>query len=290
MGYKVDNAIIMAAGISSRFAPLSYEKPKALITVRGEVLIERQIRQLQNAGIKDIVVVVGYKKEDFKYLVEKYGIQIVENPEYSVRNNNSSIKAVEKYLRNSYICSSDNYFIDNPFEKEVDEAYYAAVYSPGETKEWCIAYDESGWITDVKIGGLGQWYMLGHVFWNEVFSQRFLRILNKVYDEPETADMLWESIYLRHLDELKLKIRKYPDNYIFEFDSLDELRLFDKSYYKQSGSSIMQRISFELNCNEEDIVNCEPIKGISGKVMGFTFMCKGRCYNFDYITNKLICN
>ena len=49
MAYKVENAIIMAAGLSSRFAPLSYEKPKALITVKGEVLIERQIRQLKEA-------------------------------------------------------------------------------------------------------------------------------------------------------------------------------------------------------------------------------------------------
>ena len=46
MSYKVDNAIIMAAGTSSRFAPLSYEMPKALIEVKGEILIERQIRQL----------------------------------------------------------------------------------------------------------------------------------------------------------------------------------------------------------------------------------------------------
>ena len=53
---KVDNAIIMAAGTSSRFAPLSYEKPKALIEVRGEVLIERQIRQLREAGIEEVVV------------------------------------------------------------------------------------------------------------------------------------------------------------------------------------------------------------------------------------------
>ena len=47
MAYKVDNAVIMAAGISSRFAPLSYEKPKALIPVKGEVLIERQINQIK---------------------------------------------------------------------------------------------------------------------------------------------------------------------------------------------------------------------------------------------------
>ena len=74
MSYKVDNAIIMAAGLSSRFAPLSYERPKALITVKGEVLIERQIRQLQEAGIQEIILVTGYRKEQFAYLADKFGI------------------------------------------------------------------------------------------------------------------------------------------------------------------------------------------------------------------------
>ena len=37
------NAIIMAAGTSSRFVPLSVERPKGLLEVKGEVLIERQI-------------------------------------------------------------------------------------------------------------------------------------------------------------------------------------------------------------------------------------------------------
>lgn len=58
-------AIILAAGKSNRFAPFTYEKPKGLFRVRGEVLIERQIRQLQEAGVKDIYVVVGYMKEKF---------------------------------------------------------------------------------------------------------------------------------------------------------------------------------------------------------------------------------
>lgn len=40
----------MAAGTSSRFAPLSYETHKSLLTVRGEVLIERQIRQIKDAA------------------------------------------------------------------------------------------------------------------------------------------------------------------------------------------------------------------------------------------------
>ena len=44
------NAIIMAAGMSSRFAPLSLETPKALLNVKDEIMIERQIGQLREAG------------------------------------------------------------------------------------------------------------------------------------------------------------------------------------------------------------------------------------------------
>ena len=89
--FKVDNAVIMAAGFSSRFAPLSYETPKGLTSVRGEKLIERQIRQLKAAGIDEIIVVVGYKKALFEYLEERFGVTIVENHEYSKRNNHSSL-------------------------------------------------------------------------------------------------------------------------------------------------------------------------------------------------------
>ena len=129
--YAVDNAVILAAGLSSRFAPISYERPKGLLKVRGEILIERQIEQLQAVGIRDIVIVVGYKKESFFYLEDKYGVKIVVNREYASRNNNSSLMLVREILDNTYICSSDNYFEENPFESHVWKAYYSAEYAEG---------------------------------------------------------------------------------------------------------------------------------------------------------------
>ena len=93
---KVDNAVIMAAGTSSRFAPLSYEIPKALIPVKGEVLIERQICQLQEAGVPEIYIVTGYKAEMFAYLEEKCGVHLIHNPDYLTRNNNASIKGAKQ--------------------------------------------------------------------------------------------------------------------------------------------------------------------------------------------------
>ena len=52
--YKVDGALIIAAGFGSRFVPLTFETPKGLLEVFGERMIERQIRQLHEAGVYDI--------------------------------------------------------------------------------------------------------------------------------------------------------------------------------------------------------------------------------------------
>lgn len=283
---KVDNAIIMSAGTASRFAPLSYELPKALIEVRGEVLIERQIRQLLEAGIKEIVVVVGYKAEKFEYLKNKYGVKLIYNPYYLTRNNNSSIYVAKSYLKNSYICSSDNYFVDNPFEKEVSESYYAAVYKQGKTNEWCIT-DENGWIKKVTVGGADSWVMLGHVFWTEMFSEKFISILDEKYDEEKTKDKLWESIYIEHIKELPMRIRKYKPGFIFEFDTLDELRLFDNTYIYNTRSDIIKYISNELGLGEDKITHIKAFKDIDNTAAGFIFNVDRKRYKYFYNTHEL---
>ena len=81
--YKVENAVILAAGITrdNMYAP-----PKGLLKVDGVPIIERQIEQLIEAGIHDIAVVVGYKKEMFFYLEEKYGVTLIGNPRLDKNN------------------------------------------------------------------------------------------------------------------------------------------------------------------------------------------------------------
>jgi len=283
----VDNAVIMAAGTSSRFAPLSYEMPKALISVRGEVLIERQIRQLKEAGVPDIYIVVGYKAEMFTYLEEKFGVHLVLNSDFLRRNNNGSIYAVRDVLKNTYICSADNYFSQNPFEREVSDCYYAAVYADGPTKEWCMECDADGTICDVTVGGADAWYMLGHTFWDEKFSRKFVEILNREYDLPETKDKLWESIYMEHLDELKMKIRKYADDVVFEFDTLDELREFDESYVDDTRSEILRTVAKELSCPEKDIRSVTAYKDSTNEAAGFTFTCPAGDFEYSYKEKQL---
>lgn len=285
---KVDNAVIMAAGTSSRFAPLSYEKHKAMTVVKGEVLIERQIRQLQEAGISDIFIVTGYKKEQFEYLTDKYHVNLIHNPEYLTRNNNGSIWAAREVLANSYVCSADNYFSSNPFEDEIDDAYYAAEYADGSTAEWCMTEDETGYINSVTIGGAHAWYMLGHTFWSRAFSSAFLAILEKEYTRKETADKLWEKIFMEHLDVLKMRIRKYKPGVIHEFDTLDELRGFDDSYVANTRSTLIQKVANELGTTEDRIVHITSMKSDNTTAAGFEFDCGNDHYSYLYHTGKLV--
>ena len=257
--YRVENAVIMAAGMSTRFAPISYEKPKGLLRVHGEILIERQIVQLLEAGITDITVVVGYKREYFFYLEAKYGVRIVVNSEYATRNNNGTLWLVRERLGNTFVCSSDDYFTENPFERYVYKAYYAAEYADGPTKEWCLETGPGGRITKVTVGGENAPYMLGHAYFDRKFSERFVKILEAEYDLPETADKLWETIYAEHIKELDMVVRRYPDGVIHEFDSLDELEGFDPEFISNVDSEVFDNIVSVLGCKREDIHDFYPV-------------------------------
>jgi len=269
--YKVSNAVIMAAGMSSRFAPLSYEKPKGVLKVKGEVLVERQIQQLQEVGIKDITLVVGYKQEEFSYLKEKFGVNIVVNEDYYRYNNTSTLIRVLDKLDNTYICSSDNYFTENVFEPYVYHAYYAATYYPGPANEWGIRTNASGRIVGIDHSPVDMWCMMGHVYFDRTFSKAFKSLLVKQYENAAVKENLWEWLFERNVRKLDLQIRKYSSDVIKEFDSLAELRAFDKRYVHHSGSRIFRNICKVLDCRESEIDGIEVLKqGLTNLSFKFT--------------------
>ena len=271
--YRVKNAIIMAAGTSSRLAPLSYERPKGLMNVRGEILVEREIRQLQEAGIQDITLVVGYMKEQFFYLADKMGVEILINEDYYRYNNSSTLMLVLDKLDNTFICSSDNYFTENVFEPFVYDSYYAGLYSASETEEYCLTTDEDGRIRSFTVGGgPDAWYMLGHVYFSHRFSDRFKELFREEYQQnPVVRTELWEHFLQRHFDDLPIYLRKYKEGSIHEFDSLEELRCFDEHYLNNTDSKIFHNITETLHCTESEIAHIVPLKnGMTNMSFRFT--------------------
>ena len=93
---------------------------------------------------------------------------------------------------------------------------------------------------------------------------------------------------MEHLDELKLRIRKYDADFIFEFDSLDELRAFDPSYCGNTRSAIIKQLAAELGCSEADLNDFTALKAAVGtEAVGFTFRRGAELYRYLYAENKL---
>ena len=258
--HRVRNAVILAAGLSSRLVPLSYERPKGMLRVRGEVLVERQIEQLLRRGISDITVAVGYKKEYFFYLAAKYGVKIVVNDQYAERNNSWTLWLLREGLGNTYVCSSDDYFTVNPFERYVWKSYYASEYAAGPTEEWCIEAGPKDRITGVAVGGSDSWVMLGHVYFDHDFSERFVPLLDEAVSHAENSGKLWEAIYADNLKALDMEIRRYPEGVIHEFDSLAEVEGFDPEFIDNVDSQIFGNIMGVLGCSREEIRDIYPLK------------------------------
>ena len=278
---KIDNAIILAAGLSSRFVPLSFELPKGLLPVKGEPLIERQIKQLNEKGIKEIIVVVGYMKEKFEYLVDKYGVKLVYADDYETRNNHASVYAARDYLKNSIITSSDLYFTKNIFQTYAYDSYYCTIYKPGKTAERGIETDDDDKIINTFYGDkcYDIWVTLGYAYFTKRFSRKMIEFIKNQYLTPESAGMFWADIQDKHLQELYMYAKRCADDVIYEFDSLEELREFDDSYISCAGSAILAKVCKLIGASECDISAIESLRKL-----------KNSLFKFRYRDNVYICD
>ena len=286
--YRVDSALILASGFGSRFVPLTYETPKGLLPVFGERMIERQIRQLHEAGITDISLMVGYLKEKFDYLIDKFGVKLIYNPEFSCKNTLATLYHARELLqgKNCYILSSDNWMRENMYHHYEPYAWYAASFMPGPTREWAMHFGKNGILKSVQIGGEDSWCMYGPVYFTREFSAKLLPLIEAYYRMPGTEQFYWEDVLIRNLKTLPpMHVNRQPENQIYEFENLEELRQFDPSYLENSGSEAMALVSRVLAVPESDIVEIRCLKaGMTNKSWLFRVKesaespQRGRCF------------
>lgn len=289
--FKVDAALILASGFGSRCVPLTYETPKGLLEVYGERMIERQIRQLHEAGVQNITIVVGYLKEKFDYLVDKWGVSLLYNPEYTNHNTIATIRNSADFLRgkNCYILSSDNWMRYNLYHAYEPAAWYAASYMKGKTKEWALNFSRNGAIQSVHVGGEDCWCMYGPVYFSKEFTEKFLPLVDSYYHMPGTEEYYWEDVYLRNIRSLPaLYINKQPEYEIYEFENLEELRQFDDKYIQHSGSAAMELVSSVFHVPESDITGIRCLKaGMTNK--SWLFHIQNHSENKDAAGKSYIC-
>jgi choline kinase len=134
-------AIILAAGRGSRMKNLTYQRPKCLVEVCGKTLLDWQIESLQEAGITEIAIVTGYKRE----MLANRGLNEFHNADWAVTNMVSSLACAEAWLKTEpcIVSYSDIFYSPAAVESLMDcNAPLAITYDPNWLKLWSQRFSD----------------------------------------------------------------------------------------------------------------------------------------------------
>ncbi len=270
---KAKNAIILAAGYGLRMVPINQNKPKALLTVDGKPLIERQIEQLQEAGITDITIVVGFMKEAFDYLCDKYNVKLLYNKDYAIKNNLHSLACAANKISDTYIVPCDLYCTNNPFEKYEGFSWYMVNELTDEKSP--VRITRTGELDYSKKQKAGN-AMVGISFISKEDAPKLITRMKELCKDERYDNDFWESA-LFEKSEIEVAAKVVHFNKVVEINSYEQLR--DLDCY----STELQNESIEVICNVFDCAN-EDIREIKTLKKGMT----NRSYIFTVKDKKYI--
>lgn len=264
------NAIILAAGFGMRMVPINSDYPKALLEIKGEVLIERIIRQLKEIGIVDISIVVGFLKEKFEYLIDKYGVKLIINEEYNIKNNLHSLNLASNLISNTYIIPSDIYLNENLFRK--NELYSWYMITNEKNKESKVKINKNGKL--IKTDDIGN-TIIGISYLTDENSKKLVSNINKMDKDSKYNDCFWEeALYV--IDEIPIYAREVDHKKAIEINTYEQLREID-STSNHLKSDAIDTITKALIAKEDDIKNIKILKkGMTNR--SFLFECKNKKY------------
>ena len=263
---KPKQAIILAAGFGMRMVPINHETPKAFLEIDGQPLVERLICQLQEVGIHDIKIVVGFMKEQFDYLIDKYGVQLIVNPDYARKNNLHSLALASRYIDNAYIVPSDVWCEKNPFSiNELYSWYMVSEIIESESDVRVNRKKELVRVTDGKDGNsmVGISYLCGSV------ADQVKKNILDMCKQPEYDGSFWETALYKD-NKMMASARVVSSSEVVEINTYEQLRDLD-DHSEQLKSDALEVIAKVFNCNTSDILDIQVLKkGMTNRSFLFT--------------------
>jgi L-glutamine-phosphate cytidylyltransferase len=122
---QIRTALLLAAGLGSRLAPLTDAVPKCLVSMSGVPILERLVRSLDRHGFERLVIVTGYRAETIsEYLGESFGgiaVEYIVSPLFETTNNIYSLWLARHLIDEPFLLvESDLVFDEDLLEPLLD--------------------------------------------------------------------------------------------------------------------------------------------------------------------------
>lgn len=214
-------AIILCAGLGTRLTPITLNKPKPLLKIRGRSILENMINYLHNANINDIIVVCGYKAELFTPLAKKLNFKQIIFPDYANKNSAASLKFVANLItkdRGGTIILNGDLFITRDFTRDLHFGYSQFLGQEiNQGSFWGYITDENAKLLDIDTNATSGFGDGIAFFDNEADLSVIKDCLNKCDDTQ-----YWESCILGVLDKINFYAFKSPQTFYTEIDSIQD--------------------------------------------------------------------
>ena len=266
------NAIILAAGFGMRMVPINTETPKGLLEIKGERLIERTIRQLHEVGITEIYVVVGFMKEQYEYLIDEYGVDLIVAPDYATKNNLHSLKTAADHLSNSYIIPCDIWCEKNPYSRNELYSWYMVSDLVDDDSTVRVNRKQELVVQKEQAGGNA---MIGICYLLETEAEIVRERLEELGRDSRYDGAFWEETLYRK-DRMIVTARVVHAADAVEINTYEQLREID-SDSSQLQTDAIQVICEALGAQQNEVTNITVLKkGMTNR--SFLFSCKDKKY------------
>ncbi len=211
-------AIILAAGEGKRLAPITFNKPKPLLEIKGRSLLENTIYYLKKSNIHDIVVITGYKHHLFEALQKKYQFKQIVFEDFKNTNSAGSLKYAINEITKGTIIMNGDLFITQSFVEyfKTGVSQFLAQRIPQKMLSWGYLVDENCQLLDIDTNATSG-YGDGIAFFDNEDDLPFLKkaLLSC------TQEDYWEQCVLNSLHKINFYI-SFCDNFYTEIDSLKD--------------------------------------------------------------------
>ena len=215
-------------------------------------------------------MVVGFLKEQYEYLIDEFGVELVVNPDYARKNNLHSVDRVRSALSDCYVVPCDLYCTENPFRTHEFYSWYMVSEAPAPDST--VRVNRKQALIPVSENGNR---MIGICYLTADDGRKVSEKVHALCLDSRMDGAFWEEALYAE-GKMLPAARVVPEGQVVEINTYEQLRELDGDSDQLQNDAI-GTICRVFDASPRDITHITVLKkGMTNR--SFLFTCRGKQY------------